>query len=138
MVTDDERRDVARRMRETAEGKFDFCAHNVALEIGMDDPSDFDECFDGEHLEAWRRLADLIEPSEPKVRCVAEVKIDGERLEELVHDAAVKLTGIDRDALLALADEMDAYSGHFSTGLQECTVQAWAVAIRDALGVEHG
>lgn len=43
-----------------------------------------------------------------------------------------------RDALLALADEMDAYSGHFSTGLQECTVQAWAVAIREALGVSDG
>ena len=41
----------------------------------------------------------------------------------------------DVKALLELADEMDAYSGHFSTGLQECTVQAWAVAIRDALGV---
>lgn len=61
MATDDERREVARRMREAAEGKFDFCAHNVALEIGMDDPSDFDDCFDGEHLEAWRRLADLID-----------------------------------------------------------------------------
>lgn len=45
--------------------------------------------------------------SEPEVRCVAEVKIDGERLERLVHDAAVELTGIDRDALLALADEME-------------------------------
>ena len=40
-------------------------------------------------------------------------------------------------ALLALADEMDAYSGHFSTGLQECTVQAWAVAIREALGASE-
>lgn len=45
--------------------------------------------------------------SEPEVRCVAEAKIDGERLERLVHDAAVELTGIDRDALLALADEME-------------------------------
>lgn len=52
-------------------------------------------------------LADLIEPGEPgepKVKCVAEVKIDGERLEQPVHDAAVKLTGIDCDALLALAE----------------------------------
>lgn len=53
------------------------------------------------------RIADLIEPGEQRVRCVVEVKVDGERLEELVHDAAVKLTGIDRDALLALADDID-------------------------------
>lgn len=42
----------------------------------------------------------------------------------------------DANALLELADEMDAYSGHFSTGMQGCTVQAWAYAIREALGVE--
>ena len=41
----------------------------------------------------------------------------------------------DRDALLALADEMDAYSVQFGTGLQACTIQAWAFSIRDALGV---
>lgn len=38
------------------------------------------------------------QPDEPKVKCVAEVKVDGERLEQLAHDAAVELTGIDRDA----------------------------------------
>ena len=53
------------------------------------------------------RLADLVEPSESKVKCVAEVKVDGERLEKLAHDAVVELTGIDRDALLALAEECD-------------------------------
>lgn len=57
-----------------------------------------------------RSHADGKVPSEPKVRCVAEVKVDGERLEKLVHDAVVELTGIDRDALLALTDEMDAYT----------------------------
>ena len=50
----------------------------------------------------------------------------------------LKMSPVDLCALLALADEMDAYSGHFSTGLQECTVQAWAVAIREALGVSDG
>lgn len=44
---------------------------------------------------------------------------------------------VDREALLALADEMYAYSFHFSGGLQECTVQAWAQAIRKALGVDE-
>lgn len=71
-------------------------------------------------------LADIIEPSEPKVRCVAEVKVDGERLEELVHDAAVELTGIDRDALLALADEMTVEKGD---------IWGWSSRIREALGV---
>lgn len=46
------------------------------------------------------------QPSEPKVRCVAEVKVDGKRLEGLVHDAAVELTGVDRDALLELAEDV--------------------------------
>ena len=41
-----------------------------------------------------------------KVKCAAEIKVDGERLEKLAHDAAVELTGVDRDALMALADEM--------------------------------
>lgn len=57
--------------------------------------------------ECYAALADLIEPSEPKVKCVAEVKFDGERLEQLAYYAAVELTGIDRDALLALADELE-------------------------------
>lgn len=181
MPTDDERREVARRMRETAEGKFDFCAHNVALEIGMDDPSDFDDCFDGEHLEAWRRLADLIEPpypdatasykgwraevydpdgvlaspsnvaadlvrahadgkapSEPKVRCVAEVKVDGERLEELVHDAAVELTGIDREALLEVLDEMEITVKCAGPDVERDYVENWANEVREALGVNDG
>lgn len=96
MPTDDERREVAWRLRESAEGKFDFCAHNIALEIGMDDPSDFDECFDGEHLEAWGRLADLIEPP---ARCP-----------HYMYPCCRTDAGgdyIDRDALLALAEDVD-------------------------------
>lgn len=117
MTTDDERREVARRMRETAEGKFDFCAHNVALEIGMDDPSDFDDCFDGEHLEAWRRLADLIEPP---ARCP----------HYMYPCCRIDAGGnyIDRDALLALADEMDAEKNFVLVG-------GYARRIREALGV---
>lgn len=86
------------------------------------------------------RLADLIEPSEPKVRCVAEVKVDGERLEELVHDAAVELTGIDRDALLELADEMkEKVLVYDRLGLRVSTrdVMGYADRIREALGVSE-
>ena len=89
MASDDERRRVAERLRELARDVDDVSDFDLARAVG---------------LEATSRL---IEPSEPKVKCVAEVKVDGERLEELVHDAAVELTGIDRAALLRLADELD-------------------------------
>ena len=87
------------------------------------------------------RLADLIEPSEPKVKCVAEVKVDGERLEQLVHDAAVELTGIDRDALLSLADEMDKWAltcDHYDRRVSPLDVTRYARRIREALGVIDG
>lgn len=95
MISDEERREVARRMRnmsydDTKESL--ICVYLDAL--GIKGYADW--------VEIAHRLADLIEPSEPKVRCVAEVKFDGERLEKLAYDAAVELIGIDRDALLAL------------------------------------
>ena len=103
MTSDKERCEVARRLR------------------GLD-YSDLQESLIWAYLDAlgikgyedWigiaHRLADLIEPSEPKVKCVAEVKIEGERLEKLAHDAAVELTGIDRDALLDLATDMETWA----------------------------
>lgn len=88
------------------------------------------------HDEWTDRLADLIEPDEPKVKCVAEVKVDGEQLEQLVHDAAVELTGIDRDALLALADDIDKQTdgSMFDAWLEDG--HYIARRIREALGVE--
>ena len=104
MPTDAERREVARRLRGLDYSDLQeslICAYLDALGIkGYED-----------WIGIAHRLADLIEPGEQKVRCVAEVKIDGERLEQLVHDAAAEITGIDRDALLALAEEMDAEKG---------------------------
>lgn len=129
MPTDDERREVARRLRELDYSDLQeslICAYLDALGI--------------EGYEDWvsiaHRLADLIEPGEPEVRCVAEVKVDGERLEKLVHDAAVELTGIDRDALLAPADEMDrvGYNDWLHSG--EWEPEEIARRIRGALGVE--
>ena len=83
--------------------------------------------------------------AEPKVKCVAEVKIDGERLERLAHDAAVELTGIDRDALLSLADKFDegkerAYQAidddNMDYALAMCvTYGVCAEKLRQALGV---
>ena len=113
MISDDERREVARRLREVnpyRNSSYTIPYHRyipaveylseLAGALGYSPKNDVSK------LEFQNRLADLIEPSEPKVKCVAEVKVDGEQLEKLVHDAAVELTGIDRDALLALADEM--------------------------------
>lgn len=73
-------------------------------------------------------------PYEPKVRCVAEVKVDVEQLERLVHDAVVKLTGIDRDALLELADRMEEMAGKGAC-LTPDGLEAAASSIREALGV---
>ena len=103
MQTDDERREVARRLRECRGGwSSGECYYTIIHALGLSDTSREDG---GAAL--YAHLADLIEPSEPKVKCVAEVKFDGERLEQLAYYAAVELTGIDRDALLALADEME-------------------------------
>ena len=83
-----------------------------------------------------------LQPSEQKVKCVAEVKIDGEQLEELVHDAAVKLTGIDRDALLALADEIKSDTSRvdeLQLGIYgSCYLSGISRRIREALGVTDG
>ena len=123
MIADSERREVARRLR---------AAKRPSLMVLMDVLG-----VGGEGV--FARLADLIEPGEPKVKCVAEVKVDGERLEQLVHDAAVELTGIDRDALLELADELDGLGlTGFSSGWSSCAVNVGSFArrIRKALGVE--
>lgn len=92
----------------------------------------------------WRAERDTarqeLEKVKSKVKCVAEVKIDGERLEELVHDAALELTGIDRDALLKLADELEE-DACWEVQTPGDTSGAWRLKdacdrIREALGVE--
>lgn len=109
-TTDDERREVAERLRRSWPSVADENPVNRALRFylavnsAIFDPREYDE---KDTIDMLDRLADLVEPSESKVKCVAEVKVDGERLEKLAHDAVVELTGIDRDALLALAEECD-------------------------------
>lgn len=107
MTTDSERREVARRLRKYVDIPDDWWA---------DTYSGFyvEKCVFGDvkrhrESELFARLADLIEPDEG-VKCVAEVKVDGERLEQLAYDAAVELTGIDQERLLAIATTMAADS----------------------------
>lgn len=135
MPTDDERRRVARNIRENyVRGGLGYkiaSSYNIAMAVGI-----VPELIVGD-IKLWNRLADLIEPSEPKVKCVAEVKVDGERLEKLAHDAAVELTGIDRDALLALADEMEFDGAGALDDEDWCKplLVEYARRIREALGV---
>ena len=106
MVTNDERREVARKLRsfvtdDSVYADVDACRvlHSIGLYY-----KDIDRIyFSGFDV---ARLADLIEPDEPKVKCVAEVKVDGEQLEKLVHEAVVEYAGVDREALLALVEEL--------------------------------
>ena len=135
MISDSERREVARRLREIRPCKSGHIKWwEIARALGLKQP---DGWFGWEKFEtdSVNRLADLIEPSEPKVRCVAEVKIDGERLEKLAHDATAELTGIDRDALLALADEIEDSDVTYCVSTQY-VLDSYARRIRKALGVD--
>lgn len=162
MSTDTERREVAARLRslddERIAGKIALNGTWTFLDV-LDETLFGERKFKMQHTRLGyitSRLADFIEPSEPEVKCVAEVKVDGERLEKLVHDAAVELTGIDRDALLALAEEMGGEKRDISCatcrddfGLacydykpnatcMEACLRYYARRIRWALGVEDG
>ena len=95
MTTIDERREIAAKLR---------ALPNLAT------MGDLAECVFGRKC-TWSaagladEIADLIESCK-NVKCLAEIKIDGEQLEDLVHKAAIEYAGVDRDVLLALADEM--------------------------------
>lgn len=106
MPTDEDRREVAERLFELS-GRIDTSDFDCLLAEAVRGHDFCETPCDDCHRRLAEELADLIEPSESKVKCVAEVKVDGERLEKLVHDAAVELTGIDREALLALAEGLD-------------------------------
>ena len=129
MISSEERREVAARLRELhlGGGSKDLIERTLSDAIGAWHKSGMSWDFITE------RLADLIEPGEPNVKCVAEVKIDGGQLEKLAHDAAVELTGIDRDALLALADELEQETGSVCGVCMGKTARR----IREALGVER-
>ena len=78
-------------------------------------------------------LADLIEPS-GNVKCVAEVKVDGEKLKKLVHDAVSEYAGVDRGALLALADELETDGVDCYSVSTQYVCDQYARRIREACG----
>ena len=144
MISDEERREVARRLRSVGldDIRYSDAICEVMMCAGLTCVGD-EDCHGSDErpecvVRVFARLADLIEPSEPKVRCVAEVKVDGERLEKLAHDAAAELTGIDRDALLALADDLDRMGD--GSMYDPCISDEYGIArrIREALGVTDG
>lgn len=119
MPTDDERREVARRLREYVDLPDDWWQETCA-EFYVE------KCVFGNvdrHSEAelFTRLADLIEPTKP-------VDFDG--------------FAVDRDALLALADEMDRDGKMQRARLKDgehwfidgLDVREYARRIREALG----
>ena len=139
MIADSERRAIAARLRKTRVERYNSILNGIHLGEIVGVGAQIVSPHEDQVRAAADRLADLIEPGEPKVKCVAEVKVDGERLEQLVHDAAVELTGIDRDALLALADEMkEKVLVYDRLGLMVSTrdVMGYADRIREALGVK--
>lgn len=132
MPTDDERREMARRLRERA-GKRVLNLGELFWCIG---------CDDGDDAAAWNRLADLIEP-------FGHECVPGECPLNVCHDN----DRIDRDALLALAGKLDkdavniisaARNAQFTGGgprMEEAKHDAYewrqiARSIRKALGVE--
>ena len=106
MVDDSKRREVARRLRGLDYADLQeslICAYLDAL--GIEGYADW--------VGIAHRLADLIDPGELKTTCIAEVKIEGEKLDEVVNRAIAEYTGIDRDALLALAEEAKKCAWYF-------------------------
>ena len=97
MTTDDERREVAHNIRENyvcdGLGYKAATAYNIAMAIGMNPGVLVGD------IELWNRLADLIEPG-----CDATATHTDDTATRDVSQC--RRSDVDRDALLALADDM--------------------------------
>ena len=117
MISDEERREVARRLRETGEklGRSTLLWYHIAKALGIRTATD--------GKTACGMLADLIEPNPDKIGTCPE--------------NVLKESGIDRDALLALADEMEIDGAGALDDGDWCKplLVEYARRIRDALGV---
>ena len=124
MIADSERREVARRLRdkkaECEERGYPWMCDDLILALGYDhDYEAGDEIFD--------RLADLIEPPTqcPYYR--------SNRHYCSIYD----VPSIDRDALLALADEIEADGTDCYTVSTQYVLDEYAQRIREACGVSE-
>ena len=126
MATDDERREVARKLREYVDLPDDWRAETYSVFY-------VEKCVFGDverhrESELFARLAELIEPS-----CDASAtNTDATATRDV---SQCRRSDVDRDALLALADEMENVRSGY-------TAKAWftfnARRIREALGMDDG
>ena len=109
MINDEERREVAARLRKTRVERYNSILSGIHL---------------GESV---RVCAQIVSPHEDQVRAAAD------RLADLIEPSC------DRDALLGLADEMDRVADENRlTGMMAIgRARAWADRIREALEVER-
>lgn len=152
MFTDEERREAARRLRKVVRDYGDCPAAVICDAIGIPGYGDYRDCYSGDEVLA---LADTIEGGADyraghyqgyleglqaareefdrdggRVVPVAEVRVDGEHLEELVQEAVKKIGACDREALLVIADEME-------KSVDRRKVRGYARRIREACGVKE-
>ena len=128
MLTDTERREVARRLRELDDSElqvYDMTYFAIQSAVGCEG----DQCPDGRKL--VDRLADLIEPSIPADPGEAGLAC----VDAFIREHTEK--PVDRDALLRLSDEIydtscDNY-GELTVDLID--IWGWAQAICEACGV---
>lgn len=117
MPTDDERREVARRLREIADRHDGVAATIVERRLGLESDERFlaGSVFTSKSV---GRLADLIEPGcdRDTPQKVAEemfgkmrhsTKEEADAYGAMLKSKSVEIHPVDRDALLALADEME-------------------------------
>lgn len=139
-VTDDERREVAQRLRELRLDPWDDAACEIALCAGVACCNS--ECHGSDEtpectMALASRLADLIEPDESGQN--QDTNPDTVQKES---PAVLKVPECDRDALLGLADEMQGHAdaedydgdGRINAGC----LWSYADRIREALGVADG
>lgn len=126
MTTDDERRRVAERLRELFGWSKVHCFDCQLAEAVMGDKFCHMPCDDCHSL-LLAKLADLIEPSEsvPGEVCEIEGTGEGEPLPPIV----------DREALLALADELETDGVDCYVVSEQYVLDEYASRIRKALGV---
>ena len=118
MISDTERREAARRLRETGEelGSAALLWYHIAKALGVRTATDGKTACD--------MLADLIEPGER-----ACYYYDAETNHCRCYDTRL----VDRDALLALADEIEDNDVTYSVSAQY-VLDGYARRIREALG----